>query len=166
MSLVQDLAGWLRWERQGKLSREYALRGQGGEIASLAWPKPLLDQAEGRIGGQAYALSRRGILHPVAKVLRAPFDDEVAIARLSIGGARIELAHGAAYELTRPSAWKTRWTLVDDQGRELASINVPALKARVGEVAVSTEGRREKYLPLLLLISWYVIVPKLGQGGG
>lgn len=163
---AQDLAGPLRWERQGVLSREYSLRGARGVLASLRWPKAASDRAEGRAGTQGFLLTRKGLFRPVVTVARLPFEDVAATVRLSGGGGRMETADGAEYELARPSGWKGTWSLRDGQGRELATITVPAFKLRVGEVRLSEEGRRSRQLPFLLLVAWYVIVPKLDRSGG
>ncbi len=153
----------LRWERNGTFSRDYSLRG-GRDVAALRFPKLISAQAEGSIGGRSYILTRKGILRPVVTVLQSPFDQEIATMRLRMGGGQLELIDGRRFTLVREGTFKNSWSFRDERGAEMVSFNVPAFKLRVGEVKVSPAVERDKQLPLLLLIGWYVIVQILDQG--
>ncbi len=160
-----DLSGPLTWERQSIFSRDYFLKGRSGELANIGWPNVLSFRAEGRADGRTYILTRKGVFRPEVSVLRTPYEEKVAVMQLAGQGGRLEFSDGSRYTMVRPSILKLIWSFQDENGNEVASFTVPAFKKRMCEARVDGGMHRERQL-LLLLIGWYVIVPKLDQRGG
>ena len=147
-------SGGLGWRRQFRLTKDWLT------FASLQW--------ETASGSVAIARSAQGMF----TLQRAEFSpSRVSIRDLSLAresgtfvadwhdGGRLTLCSGREWTWRSESSSLSRWTFRDSQGKSALTVFVTSMGlAPAGTLAIDGDAAALPELPLLVSLSWYLIV--------
>jgi len=150
----------LRWLRTAPSPISFELSAGDSPIGRLAWARDSGSLATWTTSDGSTTLKRVGFFHP--RVTARSGSDPRDIARVSVhlNHHRIELAHGPAYRFHRAGLLVPAWQVSTEAGVECLHIE-PVREGRElagGAVVTSPAASKRPELPLLLALSWYVIV--------
>ncbi|HXW67664.1 MAG TPA: hypothetical protein VEL82_07315 [Thermoplasmata archaeon] len=150
----------LRWLRRTERPAAFALLAGESAVAELEWSRVDGSLASGRTADAAWTLKRIGFLHPRLTVRAAPGGPDVARVSIHLNYHRIELADGGAFRFHRAGLLVPAWKVSTEDGAELLHVEPVREGRRLvgGAVIASDAGARAPELPLLAIVSWYVIV--------
>lgn len=153
-----DMDG-LRWTRTGT-GHSYELKSGSDPIASIRWERPSETEATVEGSGVKWDLKRSGFLNPLAHVRDSETGKELGVLHVHMRTSLLQLTDGTAYRWVRTGFWIPAWEFQDGTGTELVDFEPVREEARLegGLVGVSTKGRTDPNLLLLLVVGWYFIV--------
>lgn len=150
----------LRWLRTSTSPAAFELSAGETLLGRLAWARTEGSLATWSSADGATTLKRIGFFHPRVTARIANSSRDVARVSVHLNYHRIELTGGPGYRFHRAGLLVPAWKVTADSGTELAHIE-PVREGRAlagGAVVVAPTGARRSELPLLLGLSWYVIV--------
>lgn len=160
MAGIGDFAGKrLEWQRKGLLQRSWELRGGEEVLATLSRLKPVGTLAEAEADGAKYTIKRSGFLRPYLTVRKAPFGEDAARMELSFGGSgTLQFPDGKRHSFRKMSFWGNRWAFTDEDGNIILNAGQRSAFRSAGEVTVEAGSAKDRHLPLLVLLAWYLAV--------
>jgi hypothetical protein len=150
----------LRWLLANREPPVFELSSGDTAVARLTWARPGGSLVSLATSGGAWTFKRIGFLHPriTARVEKAASD--LAQVSLHLNHHRIELMRGTSYRFHRAGLLVPAWVLTTDSGVELLHVEPVREGRRLegGAVLTSPVGRALPDLPLLIGLTWYLIV--------
>lgn len=149
----------LRWTRTEE-AHTYQLKSGTDPIATLHWDRPVETLAQAEVSGSKWTLKRSGFLNPLVSVREADSDKELAVLHVHLKNSLLQLPAGSSYRWVRTGFWIPAWEFQDSTGAEVVDFEPVRTDRRLdgGLVGVSSEGRKDPNLLLLLVVGWYYVV--------
>jgi hypothetical protein len=153
-------ASALRWLRTSKSPVAFELSAGDRPVGRLVWARAAGSLASWTTTDATTSLKRVGFFHPrvTARIGNDPRD--VAHVSVHLNYHRIELAGGLRYRFHRAGLLVPAWQVTSEGGTEFLHVE-PVREGRElagGAVVASAVAAKRSELPLLLGLSWYVIV--------
>jgi hypothetical protein len=150
----------LRWLRTAASPLTFEVSAGDSRLGRLAWARDSGSLATWTTAAGSTTLKRVGFFHP--RVTARSANDPRDIARVSVhlNHHRIELTGGPAYRFHRAGLLVPAWQVTTESGTEYLHIE-PVRDGRElagGAVVSPADAWKRPELPLLLALSWYVIV--------
>ena len=151
--------GSLRWTRADE-PHTFQLVSGTETVATLHWDRPAETHASAEAEGIHWTLKRSGFLSPTVPVQDARDGKQLALLHVHLSNSLLQVAGGATYRWTRTGFWIPAWEFQDPAGRELVDFEPVREGTRLdgGLLEVTTAGRADANLLLLLVLGWYFIV--------
>ena len=160
LKLGQALDRELTWAQGGSWGRRHALRAGDDLVATLWRPKPFGSLAVGETLEGRWTFKRSGFLHPKVTVRVEGSEQDMAVVEMAwSGGGRVQIATTAErYRWWCSDFWRMKWALGREEGPPLITIATKFALKMKAKVTIDAPARRVKELPMLVLLSWYLMV--------
>lgn len=158
LASVDDSA--LRWLRLAPEHRGFRLQAGETGLAEVRWPERFGSLARAEFSDRTLELHRAGFLAPHVIVRRAPGGEPVARLNLHLHRSVIELPGHAGCTLARQGLRVPAWNVTGADGVDWIHLEPVEERGRLlgGLVSVAPAVRSDAALPVLLALSWYVLV--------
>jgi hypothetical protein len=153
-------ASALRWLRTSRSPTAFELSAGDAPVGRLVWVREAGSLATWTTADGTTSLKRVGFFHPrvTARIGKDPRD--IAHVSVHLNYHRIELTGGLQYRFHRAGLLVPAWRVSTEGGTEFLHVE-PVREGRElagGAVVTSELAAKRSELPLLLALSWYVIV--------
>jgi nucleoside-diphosphate-sugar epimerase len=154
MSWPADLKGQtLEWRKSQGEKRTHTLLAGGRTVATLRRERGSAATAES--GGRRWKFKRAGFLRP--RITIQAEGSEFGFRPQWHGGGELVFTDGRRFVWRQRSFWRQEWAFSDAHGQELLKLRCGLTKGK-GKVEVTPAGAEHAQLPLLVLLSWYLIL--------
>jgi hypothetical protein len=153
-------ASALRWLRTSASPPVFELSAGDTLVGRLSWARDSGSLATWTTADGASTLKRVGFFHPRVTARRGGDPRDIAHVSVHLNYHRIDLTGGVRYRFHRAGLLVPAWQVTTDGGTELLHVE-PVREGRElagGAVVASDRAIQRAELPLLLALSWYVIV--------
>jgi hypothetical protein len=150
----------LRWLRTSESPTAFELAAGDTPIGRLTWARDSGSLATWTTSQGSTTLKRVGFFHPRVTARLANNARDIARVSVHLNYHRIELTGGPSYRFHRAGLLVPAWQVTTENGVEYLHIE-PVREGRDlagGAVVAPVEASKRSELPLLLALSWYVIV--------
>jgi hypothetical protein len=150
----------LRWLRTSGSPSAFELSAGDTPVGRLTWARDSSSLATWTASDGSTTLKRVGFFHPRVTARRPGSPRDIARVAVHLNYHRIELTGGPAYRFHRAGLLVPAWQVTTETGVEILHIE-PVREGRDlagGAVVTPVEASQRSELPLLLALSWYVIV--------
>jgi hypothetical protein len=155
----RQLSG-LEWKQPAAFRRGYELRSGDSVLASLDFVKMLGSLAEGEVVGGRWTFKRSGFLAPKATARVEGSEQDIALYEPNWSGTKglFRLAGGEILDFKSTNFWASEWVLADSRGTQLLRYHTKGVLRAGAALELSPDLKQRADLPLLLLLTWYVLV--------
>jgi len=116
----------LKWVQPRGTRREFRLKSDQGDYASLTWAKSFGSLAEAAAADGRWSFKRTGFLHPRVTVRQPGEDEDVAVYAANWSGDGVlEFKSGRRYSWAGKNFWRTEWAFRNTDG-EVVSFRTKA----------------------------------------
>jgi hypothetical protein len=150
----------LEWKQPAAFRRAYELRAGDSVVASLEFVKMLGSLAEGEVAGARWTFKRSGFVSPKATARVAGSEEDIALYEPNWSGRQglFRLEGGEILDFKATNFWGSEWVLADSRGEQLLRYHTKGVLHTGAGLELSPEVKQRADLPLLLLLTWYVLV--------
>lgn len=157
-TLTPDL-GELQWAQPRASRRTFELRSGERLVATLAMRSVWGTLARAETAAACWTFKRVGFFQQRVEV--RPCDSDTSIGMFVnatwAGGGTLTMPDGRTFRATT-NFWSTKWRIEDEHGAELLRFDYGGVFRLRAHVHVADHARDLAELPLLLTLSWYLIV--------
>lgn len=149
----------LEWRQRKTSSLESDLSADGRPIGTLTFRSAFGTLATAEIGSACWTFKRVGFFQQKVEVRACGSDAPVAefVNATWKGGGTLAMKGGPTFRATS-NWWNTRWQIEDEHGRVLVRFEYGGVFRMSAQVKISTEARALAELPLLVAVSWYLVL--------
>jgi hypothetical protein len=149
----------LRWTRSGE-PHSYQLKSGSDPVATLHWERPVETLATAEAEGAIWTLKRTGFLAPTVVIHDRATEKDVAVLHIHLNSSVLQVGGGPTYRWVRTGFWIPAWEFQALGGTELVDFEPVREETRLegGLIGVSSAGRADPNLLLMLVAGWYFIV--------
>lgn len=149
----------LEWKQVKASTRESELKADDRAFGSLKFRSALGTLATASIGDMCWTFKRVGFFQHRVEVREC--DSDAAIAEFAnstwTGGGTLTMKGGKRFKATS-NMWGTKWEVQDDAGRVLLRFDYGGVFKLAAKVKITADARALPELPLLVAISWYLVL--------
>lgn len=149
----------LQWMQPGAWREAYELRAGDDVIATLRFRSAFGSLATAETAQDCWTFKRVGFWKTRVTVRRCEAGEDMAVFHNNTwkGGGTLELADGRRY-LASTNTWLTRYEISDEAGESLLLFAIGGVFRQSAQVTIQPAAVRPDTLPLLLTLSWYLVV--------
>ena len=149
----------LEWRQVKGLKRDAELTADDRPLGSLGFKSQFGTLATARIGDDCWTFKRVGFFQSRVEVRECGANEAIAEFRNATwtGGGTLTMKGGRTYRATT-NWWNTKWEVHDDTGRVLIRFDYGGVFKLSAKIKVMALARQVAELPLLIALSWYLIV--------
>ena len=156
----------LLWVQMKAAVHSYQLRTEDGEtIARLRLEKTSGTLAAGQINGESWTFKRVGFFNPRVTIRQSGSDANMALYEPRFwGDGVLRFEDGHEFKWRSTNFWSTQWAFMTPEELTIFTFR-PAKEngwkdifTTQAAVEITTDGRKEKNLGLLLLFGWYLVI--------
>jgi len=149
----------LEWRQPKTMVRDSELAADDRVIGALTFRSRWGTLATAAIGSACWTFKRVGFLRPRVQVRECGSDDPIAEFGNATwaGGGTLTLRGGRGFRMTT-NWWNTKWEVQDLDGRVLLRFDYGGAFRLRAHVKISHEARAQPELPLLVALSWYLVI--------
>ncbi len=157
LSEVTGLA--LQWMQPSAWREAYELRANNDVVATLHFRSAFGSLATAQTADDCWTFKRVGFWKTRVTVRRCDAEVDLAVFHNNTwkGGGTLELADGRRY-LASTNTWQTRYEISDEAGESLLLFAIGGVLRQSAQVTIHPAAVRLDTLPLLLTLSWYLVV--------
>ena len=147
------------WHQPRAMRPEFELRDGETVIGSLVVNNGLGTLATAKAGNACWTFKRVGFFTPRVNIRACGSEEslgEVVNGTWS-GGGTVTLRNGRRFNATT-NWWSTNWQIQDEQGHEVLRFDYGGIFRAHAHVDIADDARGLPELPLLLTLSWYLVV--------
>lgn len=150
----------LEWHQESAFGRTYHLKVGDSVLAEVAFTKVLGTLAEAKTASAAWSFKRRGVFSAV--VGARPLGEEREIATYhpnwSSSKGMLKLEGGEELHLRSANLWASEWVVSTAAGEEILRYHNQGFLKHGARVEITERARQHPQLPLLLSLTWYILV--------
>jgi hypothetical protein len=156
-SLTTGSYSKLEW-RQTK-GRNSELKADDRAIGTMAFRSSFGTFATAKIGDQCWTFKRVGFFQQRVEIRSC--NSEAALGEFQnntwANGGTLAMKGGPKFKATS-NFWNSKWQVDDEKGRQLLRFEYGGVFKKKAHVKISAEARALDELPLLVALSWYLVV--------
>lgn len=158
-SLTTGSYSTLEWRQTSAMGRDSELAADDRVIGALTFRSAWGTLATATIGNACWTFKRVGFFQQRVEVRECGSDDAAAGFGNATwaGGGTLTVRGGREFRMTT-NWWNTKWEVQEADGRVLLRFDYGGAFRRRAHVKISHEARALPDLPLLVAVSWYLIV--------
>jgi hypothetical protein len=149
----------LEWRQVKGLKRDAELKADDRALGSITFRSELGTLATARIGNDCWTFKRVGFFQSRVEVRECGPNGAIAEFRNATwtGGGTLTMQGGRVYKATS-NWWNTKWEVQDADGRVLIRFDYGGVFKLSAKIKVMSSARQLAELPLLIALSWYLVV--------
>lgn len=149
----------LEWRQRTASSRASELSADGRPVGTLAFRSAFGTLATAEIGSACWTFKRVGFFQQKVEIRACGSDAPVAefVNATWKGGGTLAMKGGPSFRATS-NWWNTKWQVEDEEGRVLVRFEYGGVFRMSAQVKISPEARGLAELPLLVAVSWYLVL--------
>lgn len=149
----------LQWMQPSAWREAYELRAGDDVVATLRFRSAFGTLAMAETAEDCWTFKRTGFWKTRVTVRRCNAEQDVAIFHNNTwnGGGTLALANGRRYQAST-NTWQTRYEITDEAGESLLLFAIGGVFRQSAQVTIQPAAVRLDTLPLLLTLSWYLVV--------
>lgn len=158
-SLTTGSYSTLEWRQAKTMARDSELAADDRAIGTLTFRSAWGTLATGAIGSACWTFKRVGFFQQRVQVRECGSDEPIAQFANATwrGGGTLTVRGGRAFRMTT-NWWNTKWEVQDPDGRVLLRFDYGGAFRLRAQVKISHEARALPELPLLVALSWYIVM--------
>lgn len=152
--------GGLEWKQPSAFQRQFELRSGDSVLARLHFVRMLGSSAVGEVVGSTWTLKRSGHFSTRASARIEGSTEDLITYEPNFTGTKglFRLPGGETLQFRALNFWSSEWGLQDARGEMLLRFHLKGTLSTGADVEVAPEARELANLPLLLIVTWYVLV--------
>jgi hypothetical protein len=149
----------LEWRQLKGMQRDSELKADDRALGTMTFRSMFGTLATAKIGDDCFTFKRVGFFQQRVEVRECDSADPVAefLNATWKGGGTLLMRSGKTFRATS-NLWNTKWEVQDDQGRVLLRFDYGGVFKLSAKVKVMAPARQLAELPLLIALSWYLVV--------
>lgn len=160
MKRLAEMTGLpLQWTQPSAWREAYELRAGDDVVATLHFRSAFGSYATAETADDCWTFKRVGFWKTRVTVRRCDADQDLAVFSNNTwrGGGTLELSDGRRYRAST-NTWQTRYEITDEAGESLLLFAIGGVFRQSAQVTIQPAATRLDTLPLLLTLSWYLVV--------
>jgi len=155
----------LEWRQRKAASRESELSADGRRLGTLTFRSAFGTFATAEIGSACWTFKRVGFFQQRVEVRACGSEAPIAefVNATWSGGGTLRVRNGPTFRATS-NWWNTKWQVETENGGVLLRFDYGGVFRKSAQVKVSAVARGLAELPLLVALSWYLVL-MLAQDG-
>lgn len=149
----------LEWRQLKGLRRDAELKADDRALGTMTFRSEFGTLATARIGDDCWTFKRVGFFQQRVQVRECDSTDPIGefLNATWKGGGTLIMRGGKTFKATS-NVWSTKWEVQDDSGRVLLRFDYGGVFKLSAKIKVMAQARQLPELPLLIALSWYLIV--------
>ena len=146
----------LKWVQRS--NREDELVSGDDAVAALHWAKNWGSLAVAESDDGKWTFKRVGFIHTKITIRKFGEDLDFYIADVGVSGETTLMLPGQGAFRWTPNIWRGTWTLRNNDGHEVMSIQLSGVAKVIGNLTIKDSTVPVSTLSLLALLGWYLIM--------